>query len=231
DASREVLRVKQPAGTFHCPLNLPRPTQDAKLLLKLLRLRLQDKPPNAPVQKLWIRADTDRPLAVQGGLFLPAAPDPDKLELTLARIASVVGENNVGSAELLDSHRPDAFRMQTFATTGVALRKTVSVASGEIPEELHKAKIGFRYFRPPLPVYVALDEGHPTKVSWKGNTGKVVHASGPWRLSGQWWEEHPWQEDTWEVELSFAGKTPLSGTYQIVFDGLQKKWFVRGSHD
>jgi protein ImuB len=121
--------------------------------------------------------------------------------------------------------------MQTFAAKGVASQKTVSVASGEIPEELHKAKIGFRYFRPPLPVYVALDEGHPTKVSWKANIGKVVHASGPWRLSGQWWEERPWQEDTWEVELSFAGKTPLSGTYQIVFDVLQKKWFVRGSHD
>jgi len=231
DASREVLCIKQPAGTFHCSLGLPRPTQDAKLLLKLLRLRLQDKPPNAPVQKLWIRADTDRPLAVQGVLFLPSAPDPDKLELTLARIASVVGENNVGSAELLDSFRPDAFWMQKFGATGVDLQKVMRVAAAEDPEELQKAKIGFRYFRPPLPAYVALDEGHPTKVSWKGNTGKVVHASGPWRLSGQWWEEHSWQEDAWEVELSFAGKTPLFGTYQIVFDGLQKKWFVRGSYD
>jgi protein ImuB len=231
DASREVLRVKQAAGTFYCSLGLPRPTQDAKLLLKLLRLRLQDKPPNAPVQNLWIRADTDRPLAVQGGLFLPAAPDPDELELTLARIASVVGENNVGSAELLDSYRPDAFRMQKFAITGVVSQKATRVAAAENPEELQKAKIGFSYFRPPPPAYVALDEGRPARVGWKGYTGKVVHASGPWRLSGQWWEEHPWQEDVWEVELSFAGKTPFSGTYQVVFDGLQKKWFVRGSYD
>ncbi|HET8964910.1 MAG TPA: hypothetical protein VFN20_01755, partial [Candidatus Acidoferrum sp.] len=93
-----------------------------------------------------------------------------------------------------------------------------------------KAKIGFRYFRPPLPAYVALEEGQPVKVSWKGNIGKVVHASGPWRLSGQWWEENPWQEDAWDVELRFAGKTPLTGTYRIVFDALQKKWFVRGSY-
>jgi protein ImuB len=231
DASREVLRVKQPAGTFHCLLSLPRPTQDAKLLLKLLRLRLQDKPPNAPVQKLWMRADADRPLAVQGGLFIPVAPDPDKLELTLARIASVVGENNVGSAELLDSYRPDAFRMQKFGAAGVASQKAVSVASAENSEELHKAKIGFRYFRPPLHAYVALDEGQPARVSWKGNIGKVVHASGPWRLSGQWWEEHSWHEDAWEVELSFTEKTPLSGTYQVVFDVSQKKWFVRGCYD
>jgi protein ImuB len=230
DASREVLRVKQPAGTFHCSLGLPRPTQDAKLLLKLLRLRLQGKPPHAPVQKLWIRVDTDRPLAVQGGLFLPAAPDPDRLELTLARIANVVGENNAGSAELLNSYRPDAFRMQKFAAI-VASQKVMRVTAAENPEELHKAKIGFRYFRPPLSAYVVLEEGQPVKVSWKGNTGRVVNASGPWRLSGQWWEEHAWQEDTWEVELSFARKTPLSGTYQVVFDALQKKWFVRGSYD
>jgi hypothetical protein len=50
-------------------------------------------------------------------------------------------------------------------------------------------------------------------------------------LSGQWWEEHSWHEDAWEVELSFTGKTPLSGTYQVVFDVSQKKWFVRGCYD
>jgi protein ImuB len=230
DASREVLRVKQRVGTFHCSLVLPRPTQDAKLLLKLLRLRLQDKPPNAPVQKLWMRADTDRPLAVQGGLFLPAAPDPDKLELTLARIASVVGESNVGCAELLDSYRPDAFRMRRFCATG-ASQKAGNVTCAVSPEEVQETKISFRCFRPPLPAYVVFDGEQPVKVSWKGSTGKVVHASGPWRSSGQWWEENSWQEDAWEVELVFVGKAILSGIYCIVFDSLQKNWFVRGCKD
>jgi protein ImuB len=231
DTSREMVRVKQRAGTFHCSLTLPRATQDAKLLLKLLRLRLQGQPPNAPIQKLWMSVDTDRPRAAQGGLFLPAAPDPDKLELTLARIASVVGETNVGSAELPDSFRPDAFRMRKFDAGDADSRKAVSAVSAKVHGELQKAKINFRYLRPPLPAHVALDAGHPVRVSWKGNTGKVVHASGPWRLSGQWWEENFWQEDAWEVELSFAGKTLLSGTYCIVFDAQQKKWFVRGSYD
>src|SRR5262249_29654702 len=89
DAAKETVRIKQHAGLFQCSFSLPRPTQDAKLLLKLLRLRLQDKPPNAPIQKMWMRAVTDRLRAVQGGLFHPAGPDPDKLELTLAHIASV----------------------------------------------------------------------------------------------------------------------------------------------
>jgi len=147
DASREMLRIKQLPGIFHSSLVLPRPTQDAKLLLKLLRLRLQDKPPHAPVQKLLMRAEPDRPLAVQGGLFLPAAPDPEKLELTLARLASVVGEGNVGRAEPLDSYRPDAFHMQKF------------LASPQTPSptrEGRRSKFSFRFFRPPLRAYFAL---------------------------------------------------------------------------
>jgi hypothetical protein len=106
------------------------------------------------------------------------------------------------------------------------------VLGEKLQPESRQAKFGFRYFRPHLPVYVALDEGQPAKVSWKGNTGKVMHASGPWRLSGDWWQENAWQEDTWEVELSFAGKkASFSGVYRIVFDSQQKKWFVRGCYD
>jgi protein ImuB len=229
DASRQVLRSKQPPGRFHCSMTLPRPTQDPKLLLKLLRLRLQGKPPNAAVQKLWMYADPDCALAIQGKLFRPATPDPEKLELTLARIANVVGENNVGSAEILDSYRPDTFRMQKFSPLPFLENREKDAAN--LWEGLANAKISFRYFRPPLPAYVELDEYCPVKVSWKGNTGKVVRASGPWRLSGQWWEENPWNEDAWEVELGFSGKSELSGVYCIVFNALQKRWFVRGSYD
>jgi protein ImuB len=229
DSSREILRIQQLPGIFHCSLTLPRPMQDAKLLLKLLRLRLQDKPPNAPVQKLLMSAEPDRPVAVQGGLFLPAAPDPDKLELTLARIASVVGGSNVGAAEPLDSHRPDAFRMQKFYPP---VFDDIRHTSPSALTERQAQRICFRHFRPPLAAYVVFDGGCPAKAGWKKNVGKVVHASGPWRVSGNWWEENSWKEDAWEVELQFTGETaPASGIYCLVFDALQKKWFVRGRYD
>lgn len=227
DVSREALRGKQLSGTFSCSLHLPRPVQDSKLLLKLLRLRLQDRPPHAPVQKIRMSAEPDRPLAVQGGLFLPAAPDPDKLELTLARLAAIVGETNVGSARLLDSHRPDAFRMQKFAAASVPASSEPSLHPlAENP------KLAFRFFRPPLPAYVSLRQSRPAKVAWKGKTGKVIQASGPWRLSGHWWEESSWQEEAWEVEVHFSGESlPSSGVFCIVFDSARKQWFVRGSCD
>ena len=45
--------------------------------------------------KIHLAAEPARPRSAQGGLFLPPSPAPEKLELTLARIASMVGENNV----------------------------------------------------------------------------------------------------------------------------------------
>ena len=226
DSSREFLRKIKLPETFHCSLVLPRPVEDAKLLLKLLRLRLEANPPKAPIQKLRMRAEPDRPTALQGGLFLPAIPDPDKLELTLARIAAVVGESNVGSPELLDSHHPDAFRMQKFSVPSPASSFNLSV-----PEEAADSKISFRSVRPPLPANVTFQGGRPIRISFQGKRWNVLQASGPWRASGQWWEEHNWQEDAWDLELDLAGRTPARAVYCIVFDSLQKKWFVRGSYD
>ena len=115
DRRKEVVREKNPAGEYEAELRLPVAARDAKMLLKLLRLRLQAHPPGAPVQKIAMRAEAARPRATQGGLFLPSFPDPEKLELTIARIANVVGEGNVGSPEILDTHRPGAFRIRRFA--------------------------------------------------------------------------------------------------------------------
>src|SRR5205823_5019322 len=96
-------------------LRLPVPTRDAKLLLKLWLLHLKSEPPPAPVLKVALAAEPAPPRVAQGGLFLPLSPDPEKLEVTLARIAGVVGKGKVGRPELVDTHRPDAFRMEQFA--------------------------------------------------------------------------------------------------------------------
>jgi protein ImuB len=168
-------------------------------------------------------AEPSFPRVTQGGLFVPEVPDPEKLELTIARIAHVVGEGNVGSPQLLDSHRPDSFRMHRF-----------SVASAQPidGDENTETKIGFRAFRPPVLTKVNLRGGRPINVAFLSRSGEVVHASGPWRTSGDWWEEDPWQQDAWDVEVNFPYETPPSqGFYRICFDSRQKKWFVLGAYD
>jgi protein ImuB len=101
-------------------LRLPLPTRDPKLLLNLLRLQLEADPPSAPILRIRLKATPASPRVAQGGLFVPPSPDPEKLEIILARIAGLVGQGNVGSPCLLDSHRPESFRMQPFVFASVA---------------------------------------------------------------------------------------------------------------
>ena len=108
-------RILQARCLFQRTLRLPVPMLDAKVFLKLLQLDLKAHPPGAPIMKIHLSAEPARPRNSQNGLFLPASPEPEKLELTLARISGIVGEDKVGSLELLDTYRPEVFRMQHFA--------------------------------------------------------------------------------------------------------------------
>ena len=100
---------------FRRTLRLPVPLLDPKVFLKLLHLDLNANPPGAPIVKIHLSAEPVRPRATQSGLFLPPSPEPEKLELTLARIAGIVGQDKVGSLQLLDTHRPEGFLMRHFA--------------------------------------------------------------------------------------------------------------------
>ena len=113
--------------TFIRTLRLPMPMLDAKVFLKLLQLDLQANPPGAPIVKIHLSAEPARPRALQSGLFQPIFPEPEKLELTLARIAGIVGEGRVGSVELLDSHREGAFAVRHFAPLSPASADSLSL--------------------------------------------------------------------------------------------------------
>lgn len=102
-------------NTFTRTLRLPSPMLDGKVFLKLLQLDLQAHPPGAPIVKIHLAAEPARPRALQSGLFQPYFPEPEKLELTLARISAIVGDGRAGSVELLDSHREGSFAVRHFA--------------------------------------------------------------------------------------------------------------------
>jgi len=204
-------------------LNLPVPLRNAKLLLNLLRLQLQGDPPGAPVRGIFLAAEPARPRAAQGGFFVPSGPDPEKLELTLAKLAHLVGESRVGSPQLVDTHRPDAFHMRRFVPTTAG---TSAAAGG--PE--HRS--GFRIFRPALPARVETHAGRPALVFFRGLRGTVVAASGPWRGSGDWWEKDAWQQEEWDIEIRFtSGRQTRRGLYRLAYDEIHRQWLVRGFFD
>src|SRR5207245_9846173 len=104
-----------PCAEFAHSFRLSVPMLDAKVFLKLLQLDLEAHSPQAPERKIVLQMEPARPRQLQNGLFLAASPEPERLELVLARVAGVVGEKNLGVGEILDMHRADAFRVRRFA--------------------------------------------------------------------------------------------------------------------
>jgi protein ImuB len=209
-------------------LRLPQPMLDAKVFLKLLQLDLNAHPPGAPIVKIHLAAEPAHPRSAQGGLFLPPSPEPEKLELTLARIASMVGENNVGGLELLDTHRPEGFRMRRFIA--LAPRKHPPEKAPD-PAAEKSAITALRRFRPPLRVHVTLENSQPVSVvcaKKKDVQGDVLWKAGPWRSSGDWWEHEAWARDEWDLAL--RNKQTVS-FYRLVHDLLGGGWFVEGTYD
>jgi|SRR6516162_5240972 protein ImuB len=224
---------------FTRTLELPVPMLDAKVFLKLLQLDLKAHPPGAPILKVHLTAIPARPRATQGGLFLPPTPEPEKLELTLARIAGMVGEDKVGSLELLDSYRPEAFRMQHFVPREPA--GNAEKTDGCAPSAPITA---LRMFRPPLRVTVRLREGKPVHVicpKRKEIQGEILWLAGPWRSSGDWWEQDGWARDEWDIAIPSSvtsHQLPAKNHYQsslalyrLVRDLLSGHWFVEGTYD
>jgi protein ImuB len=252
----------QARQVFKRTLRLPVPLLDPKIFLKLLQLDLNAHPPGAPIVKIHLAAEPVRPRATQSGLFLPPSPEPEKLELTLARIAGIVGENKVGSLRLLDTHRPEGFLMQHFAPNGSRNSgKDEDVDKGQRTAKppFHRQTYdrnknnngrasgppspnsnlptaentvtALRIFRPPVRARVTLDEGKPTRIMCprrKEICGEILWAAGPWRTSGDWWEQEGWARDEWDIALQEAAGIVL---YRLVRDLFSGQWRVEGGYD
>jgi nucleotidyltransferase/DNA polymerase involved in DNA repair len=221
------------SGVYERTLRLPVPMLDTRVFLKLLQLDLKAHPPEWPVKKISLTADAVRPRSAQTGLFLPLTPQPERLEVTLARIRGVVSDTNdavprVGSPELLDSHRPDAFVMKKFSP------ESAQAGSGDPGKAVLHGNgqsaplTALRIFRPPLPARVEVRDGAPTAVTANAQRGTVVALAGPWRTSGEWWTEHAWSREEWDVALAIKNSCVL---YRVFRDLSTSKWFVEASYD
>jgi protein ImuB len=194
--------------------------------------------------KIHLAAEPARPRSTQSGLFLPVFPEPEKLELTLARIAGIVGQGRVGAVELLDNHREGAFQMQPFAPVQPEAkqsgkrRKNVSVQENsnsiraeENAQEKMTTVIALRLFRPPVRAIVNVREGKPVGLKClhhKEITGEIVWTAGPWRSSGDWFEQEGWSREEWDIAMPAENEVIL---YRLVEDKLSRNWWLEGTYD
>ena len=189
-------------------LEFPVPVRDSKTVLKQLQFDLEAHPPVAAITAVEVHLHRAEARELQHGLFIQRAPAPEKLQLTLARVAALLGEDNVGSPELLDTHRPDAFVMRAF-----------SPEAPLSPLQPAGIRFAFRYYRPPLSAQVKVQAERPVSV----NRQSVLTAAGPWRASGDWWTGAAWSREEWDVELGNGG---LYRVYSAA-----SRWFLEGTYD
>src|SRR5215475_5561982 len=205
--------VRLALGQYVRILNLPLPVRNPRLLTRLLILDLEAHPPGAAIRRVELEAFPAKPRVVQNGLFVPLSPEPEKLELTLARLRAVVGEENVGAAEILDTHRPDAFAVKKFG-----------VSPGSDGLNGFKSSMALRMFRPPLEATVQIRNEIPIWIAWRGVHGPVATSSGPWRTSGDWWRPTTWDREEWDIEV-------LDVLYRIYYDVHLDRWYAQGVYD
>jgi protein ImuB len=202
---------------YRAVLEFPVPVTDHRTILKLLQLHLERHAPEAQIVAFQLRIEPVEPRRVQGGLFLPATPLPDKLQVTLARIAGMVGEENVGTPQLLNTHRADAFRM-------ASLNFLVAPQAEDVPPG-DVLRLVIRVYRPALEARVRLVELTPKDVRAVGVKGTVVRSAGPWKTSGEWWADTAWSREEWDVALDDGG------LYRIYQEAQTRDWFVQGIYD
>ncbi len=192
------------------------PTQSREVVLKLLNLELQAHPPQSGIVRVTLEAEPTKPQTAQWGLFQTQFPEPGKLELLLARLRSIAGDNNVGSAQLQNRYGEDAFTMAAFCPN----------LHHSSEREPIRSRLAIRMFRPPQLVRVACRDDQPRSMVWHGLRFVISSCAGPWHSSGSWWDENAWDHDLWDV----VTVEPVQG-WRLRQDHASGNWFVVGVYD
>ncbi len=205
-------------------IRLAFPMRAPKILLSLLRLDLQSHPPQAPIKEVSLEIRPTRPRSLQYSLLQSSIPNPEKLSRTLARLNVLVGEGRLGSPSLLNTHRPDAFRMVPFQIVEKKkrtrrkrnVRGHQKTKTGNRKTETGNGiRLVLRRMRPPLAIRIRRDQ--------------VVGWAGPWRSSGDWWKNRPregfWERDEWDLQFQDGS------ICRVFWDHGEKKWFLDGMYD
>jgi len=194
------------------------PSGEARTWRTLVLLDLEAHPPRDAILHLTARAEPTPARAAQFSLLDPALPSPERLAETMARLVAWTSDGRGGTPQLVDTHRPGAFALATFAPGPPLRGKRAPDAASPVP------RLALRAFRPPRLAHVTLHAGRPSFVSAPGVRGTVAGAAGPWRASGDWWDV-AWSRDEWDVALA-AG-----GVYRLFLDRLRESWYVEGELD
>ncbi|GAC1652310.1 MAG: DNA polymerase Y family protein [Acidobacteriaceae bacterium] len=219
-ASLTITVQLEGGGTYTRTVRPALPSTDKHLWLKLLQLDLEAHPPQAPIVGIILRADPGSTSKIQLGLFSPQVPEASRLDVTLARIGAIVGENNVGRAVLEDTHAAESYRIEPF---------TVPTTTSSSPIPALPPRAAMRQVRPPEKLSLTHQNSRPTAFFFRERRYIVEHAYGPWHISGEWWTDTLWGAEQWDLVARAADGTMLCCC--VVHDLLQNTWQMAALYD
>jgi protein ImuB len=218
-ASVSIILTLEGGATHSRCVRPALPTNDRQLWIKLLHLDLEAHPPLAAIVEVTLQAEPGSTSKVQLGLFTPQMPEPARLDVTLARIRAIVGEQNVGCVVLRDTHEADGFRMEPF-------RLPSGQPSAVKPAALHPA---MRKLRPPEPVFVKIASERPAAFVFRELRYTVEEVYGPWVTAGEWWSLSLWECEQWDLAARSQDGATLCCC--LVRDLLQNRWQMAALYD
>lgn len=198
-AAKLVLTLPLEDGqVYERDFTIPSPTADPEMLFRILHTHLETLQLEKRPVSIRLLVAPVRPDHQQLRLFESPLRDPNRFGETLARLNALVGSQNVGVAEIADTHRPDAFALveprfhELCETTG---EPAPYLATG----------LPLRRYRPPVPAEVRVVRHRPVQVESALARGYVTEVLGPYRASGDWWEREQWSVEEWDIEIAEQG--------------------------
>jgi protein ImuB len=206
-------------STYSRVIRTGTPTLSHRLLLKLIQLDLEANSPGNAVAGLTITAETGQSRTVQLGIFSPQLPEQSQLEMTLARIKSIVGPNNAGTPVLDNSHRQCASTVDTFT-----IRQATHSRHSEQTHRLSIRRLG-------VSISMKLSNAClPHSFTHCSIPYNIQRAYGPWSTTGRWWNDDRWCQRQWDVIAS-----PVNGG-DLLFCCISStddstRWMLEGIYD
>ena len=218
---------------------IPQPTNDVDLLFRMLQTHLENFKSDHPIIAVALSAHSSKPARQQFGLFETTLRNPNQLSETLARLTALLGADCVGTPVLEETHRSDAFHIEPFSWQQPG--GAISVSSHYLSNATHSTSSGqaqrvppisingqsgaaLRRFRPNVSASVLLADEQPVHLRSTQINGAVSKQNGPYRVSGNWWDEKSWAHAEWDVQLD-------NGILCRCHQNGEKKWEVDGIYD
>jgi protein ImuB len=196
-------------------LQIPAPTCEVEALFRITSQYLETVRTTAPILGFELEAKPSDPGNHQFDLYRGGLKEPNRFFQTLARLAALIGNDRVGIPEPVDTYRPDSVRLRwPDGQWG---------PSSSWNDPAPRIGPAFRRCRPGVPAGIRLEEGRPIHIQSSLVTGHIQEVRGPWKLSGDWWDQSFWAVEEWDIQLQ------KGALYRLAHE--EDQWQVVGIYD